>query len=204
MTTKPHSRPARLDGAHYSVIDTETTGLGFEARIIEIGVYQMDANFNHIYTYETLVNPHGHISSFITELTGINNALLNERKAPTWPKVWPYLAYLLDNTILVGHNIEFDIRMLAQTVADERSWPEVLFAPGHPLCTYRLSGDLHMDACLDKFNLVRREHRGRHTAAYDAECSAALLRIAAFELEPRSPLFDKARPCAATIPSVRR
>lgn len=55
-----------------------------------------------------------YVSSFITELTGITDEMLNE--APLMKDVLPEFLEFIGDSIIVGHNVSFDINFIYDTV----------------------------------------------------------------------------------------
>jgi len=94
----------------YTVIDIETTGLDphFDS-IIEIGALRIE-NGSITDSYSSLIKPDHKIDEFITELTGITNEMLES--APKINKVLPALKAFIGDSILIGHNVNFDINFL--------------------------------------------------------------------------------------------
>lgn len=93
-------------------IDIETTGLNQnEDAIIEIGAVKF--NDRRVEgTWSTLVNPRKPIPSFITQLTGITNAMVHN--APVLTDVVGELITFVGNAPVLGHNISFDLGFLRQ------------------------------------------------------------------------------------------
>lgn len=93
-------------------IDIETTGLNQnEDAIIEIGAVKF--NDRRVEgTWSTLVNPRKPIPSFITQLTGITNAMVHN--APVLTDVVGDLITFVGNAPVLGHNISFDLGFLRQ------------------------------------------------------------------------------------------
>ena len=87
-------------------VDIETTGLspGYN-RIIEIGILRVEDNAV-ISTYQTLINPGCAIPSIITSITGISSS--DVRNAPAFSAVHEEILEILDDTIFVAHNAQFD------------------------------------------------------------------------------------------------
>jgi predicted DnaQ family exonuclease/DinG family helicase len=94
----------------YIAIDVETTGLeaGVD-EIIEIAAVKFNAD-EVIETFSTLVQPIHSLPLNSSRLTGITADMLTG--APRFAGVAPRFAAFLKNYPLVGHNIEFDLRML--------------------------------------------------------------------------------------------
>lgn len=94
----------------FIALDLETTGLDpAKDKIIEVGAIRYE-NGVETNVFEELVNPELPIPDFITKLTGINDEdVIN---APTINKVLPKLAEFLGNSIIIGHQINFDASFL--------------------------------------------------------------------------------------------
>jgi len=90
----------------YSVVDIETTGgrKGGNA-ITEIAVVHV-RNQEIIGQWSSLVNPQRHVPAHITQLTGIDNAMV--AKAPIFAEIADELEQQLEGTIFVAHNVGFD------------------------------------------------------------------------------------------------
>lgn len=97
-------------GTGFAVIDVETTGRrpGWHHRVIEIAIVQLDERGHVISEYETLVNPDRDLGP--SWLHGIEARDL--RNAPRFPEVCGDVARALRDTIVVGHNVAFDVRFL--------------------------------------------------------------------------------------------
>jgi len=94
----------------YCVLDVETTGRSASVdEIIEIAMLRVRNN-EIVESYTQLIRPFGGIPSFITQLTGISNTMVEEM-----PYIWDIenevLSFLGDDVIL-GHNTSFDLRFL--------------------------------------------------------------------------------------------
>lgn len=94
----------------YVVIDIETTGMSAAAsEIIELGAVKVQ-NGEIVEKFAALVKPRAAISPFITELTGINNAMV--RTAPAINAVLPNYLNFIGNALVVGHNVHFDVNFI--------------------------------------------------------------------------------------------
>jgi DNA polymerase III epsilon subunit family exonuclease len=111
----------------FVVLDLETSGgaphLG--ARITEIGAVKVRGG-EVLGKFQTFINPGTPIPSFITELTGINDAMVSS--SPRIAEVFPILLEFLgaeNETIFVAHNAPFDLSFLkAAASASEYKWPK--------------------------------------------------------------------------------
>ena len=90
----------------YAIVDIETTG-GHASQfgITEIAVFIHDGN-QVIKRFETLINPEQIIPSYITALTGINNAMV--ASAPIFEEIASDLFEILNGQIFIAHNVNFD------------------------------------------------------------------------------------------------
>ncbi len=91
------------------VLDTETTGLGDDAEIIEIGII----NGSGETVMNTLVKPTITIPSDATAIHGItDDDLLN---APDFSEISDELEGLIQSKILLIYNADYDLRLLRQS-----------------------------------------------------------------------------------------
>ena len=91
------------------MFDTETTGIGNNARIIEIGALLI-GDGTPIFEYDQLIQPPAGLPAGITELTGITESDLADQ--PDAGFVIPQFLTAIRPLLLIGHNVSFDIRML--------------------------------------------------------------------------------------------
>jgi DNA polymerase-3 subunit epsilon/ATP-dependent DNA helicase DinG len=100
-----------LDSLSYVVVDVETTGgsPGGGDRITEFGAVTV-INGQIADVFETLVNPGRHISEAITQLTGIDDAMV--RQAPPLRDVLAELRDFVGDLPVVGHSVRFDLGFL--------------------------------------------------------------------------------------------
>lgn len=96
----------------YSVVDIESNGAPFRKEsIIEIAIYKYDGH-EIVDQFITLVNPESEITPFVQRLTNISQRMV--KSAPHFHEIAKRIVEITNNTTLVGHNIEFDYRMLRQ------------------------------------------------------------------------------------------
>ncbi len=146
----------------FAVVDTETSGFSKKDRILEIAVVLMDEN-EIINEWETLVNPERDISN--TNIHGITSSQVS--MAPTFNDICDALANLLDDRILVAHNISFDKRMLAQEFSKVTLDSDL----GKGFCTLQATGKKLQVAC-EEFGI---KMDNSHRALSDARATALLL-----------------------------
>jgi len=91
-------------------LDLETTGLEVERdAIIEIGAIKFKGDRIEG-EFSTLVNPGRKLTPFVTQLTGISDAMLVN--APLLSGVLPKLEEFVGDDAIIGHNIKFDLSFL--------------------------------------------------------------------------------------------
>ncbi|WP_312315340.1 3'-5' exonuclease [Atlantibacter sp.] len=91
------------------IIDTETTGLAYNAEIIEISVIDMRGNV----LLDTLVKPSCSIPPQATEINRITDEMVAD--APSWREVYPVLMDIIGSRKWVGWKSEFDARLIVQS-----------------------------------------------------------------------------------------
>ncbi len=97
----------------YSIIDIESNGGGFrEEIIIEIAIYRFDGH-KIVDQFSSLINPEADITNFVQRLTRISPKMV--KTAPKFHEVAKRVIEITEGTTLVGHNVEFDYRMLRQS-----------------------------------------------------------------------------------------
>jgi len=116
-----------LSQTTFAVIDLETSGgsPNSGAGITEIGVVKVRGGVV-LGSFQSFVDPGHSLPPFITQLTGITDAMLIS--APFVDEVLPTLFEFLgspEETVLVAHNAPFDISFLkAAALVHEYSWPQ--------------------------------------------------------------------------------
>lgn len=91
-------------------LDTETTGLGADAEIVDLAVVDQDGTV----LLDSLIRPERPIPLEATRIHGITNDMVMD--APRWPEVSAQLARLIyhPETYLVVYNAPFDCAMVEQ------------------------------------------------------------------------------------------
>lgn len=94
----------------FVAFDTETTAISPSCgRIIEIGAVKFTKD-GDIDTYSQLINPNTIIPPFITQLTNINQSMVNCQKC--MEEYLPDFLDFINNTVLIAHNAQFDLNFL--------------------------------------------------------------------------------------------
>ncbi len=103
---------SRLLDVPICVLDVETTGasIDYGDRVTELGIVRIERG-EVVARYEQLVNPGRRISGGASAITGITSEMLADQ--PAFCDVWEHARVLLQGSILVGHNVGFDLSFLA-------------------------------------------------------------------------------------------
>lgn len=98
----------------YAILDLETTGHSSEDDIIQVGVVIVSDDMEIVDTFSSFVKPTVPIPPFITQLTGITEEAVAD--APELSDVLLRLIPLLDDAVLIAHNVGFDAGFLNQSL----------------------------------------------------------------------------------------
>jgi len=155
------------------VLDFETTGMSprLGARPTEVAAVRVE-NGRIIDRFQSLMNAGVYVPAFITELTGITNAMV--RDAPGVDRVMRDLHAFVDGHPIIAHNASFDRKIL------EAEWQRLrLPMTSTLLCSLLVSRRVYPEAASHKLGALV-EHldlprAGRyHRALADAEMTAHL------------------------------
>lgn len=99
-----------INDIKYCVLDTETTGFDASSnKIIEISIAKI-LNSYVIGSINYLINPEIPIPQSITELTGITEDMIKNQ--PLFGAVADDIIEFIGDSVIVGHNIHFDLRFI--------------------------------------------------------------------------------------------
>jgi DNA polymerase-3 subunit epsilon len=161
-------------GDSFVAFDTETTGLGSDARIIEIAFVRFEGG-EIAENWSTFLKP----NDVKWDDPGVQKALEVNKinvtdlfTAPTFMDVFHHVAaHLRSADVWVAHNAEFDLRMLDQEHKAHKQTPFPI-APKLCLCTKVLSGRIHPSERKHNLQFVAPrwgvQQDGAHRAASDA------------------------------------
>ena len=157
----------------YVVFDIETTGLDSKYdEIIEIsGVKVKDDEI--IDTFTSLVKPINPISPFITNLTGISNEMV--ASSPSIDEVLPKFMEFIEDDILIGHNVNFDINFVYDSL-ERIGYPKKLdnnFIDTMRLGRYLLKNLSH-HRLMDLANFYNISYEGAHRSLTDSKITYAV------------------------------
>lgn len=157
-----------------AVIDFETTGLSpdYGDRATEVAIVLVERG-RVVDRFQSLMNAGVRIPSFITQLTGISNAMV--AAAPDAARVMADASRFVGNAPLVAHNASFDRKFWVGELARLG-----LPAPQPFACTMLVSRRLYPQAPNHKLGSLVDYHRlpragAAHRALADAEMAAELL-----------------------------
>ncbi|MDR1386892.1 MAG: 3'-5' exonuclease [Propionibacteriaceae bacterium] len=180
--------------AGYAVIDTETTGFGRGDRVIEVGVVWLDQDLRVTAEWDTLIDPGQSLGP--QHIHHIRPA--DVAGAPTFDQAAAPLVARLAGRVVVGHNVNFDLRMLNQEF--ERLQAGRPLGRSFSLDTLDWCRRLGLSptSCytLDHLCQVHRIERGAaHAALADARATGRLLALVAGRLDggsgPRQAWADR-------------
>jgi DNA polymerase-3 subunit epsilon len=97
-----HSNPVYLD--------TETTGTGPTAEVIEVGVVDSQGQV----LFSSLMRPRGVIEPGAMRVHNISPELVAD--APGWVEIWPRLRAVLAGKRVGAYNSDFDLRLIKQSL----------------------------------------------------------------------------------------
>jgi len=108
------------------ILDTETTGLGADAEIVEIGIIDDQGQT----VLESLIKPKAPIPEAATAIHGITNA--DVANAPTWADIHERVCDTVEARSVAIYNAAYDVRLMDQSASqygDGRRLRMTFFAP---------------------------------------------------------------------------
>lgn len=172
-----------------AVIDFETTGIspGCGDRATEVAIVLVEGG-RVVDRFQSLMNAGVRIPAFITQLTGISNAMV--ASAPAAAEVMAQAGRFVGERPMVAHNAAFDRKFWVAELARAGRAAAQPFA-----CTLLLSRRLYPQAPNHKLGTLVDYHRlprtgAAHRALADAEMAAALLGRIQHDLRTRHGVAD--------------
>ena len=96
----------------YSIVDIETTGNDYKGqKITEISIFLFDGQ-KVIDEFTSLVNPERKIPNYISNLTGITEAMVSN--APKFYEIAKKVVEITKDAIFVAHNVHFDYGVIRE------------------------------------------------------------------------------------------
>lgn len=178
----PHQKANRWIEKNHLIVDTETTGLDSEARIVEIAIMDCAGT---VYL-NTLVNPGINIPAEATAIHGITDEMVSG--APVWGDIQKTVIGLLSKRRWIAYNAEFDQRMIEKEI----NYPEDIYSPA---CAMKMYAEFNgeWDAFRRKYKRIKLvdavralnvwpaagEGAAPHRALYDCVLTLNLIRAVA-------------------------
>ena len=156
----------------YAVVDVETTGVypGGHDRIVEIAVVRLDPHLETVSEFATLLNPNRDLGP--SWLHGIRAA--DVQGAPSFPEVAGCVLDQLRDSLVVGHNVAFDLRFLeAEFLRDGIRIERPPHIDTMPMAVRLGSPTRRLEDACDLFGIAVPTH---HSALADARAAAAVFR----------------------------
>lgn len=158
----------------YAIIDIETTGLSPKnEKITEIAIFIHDGT-KVIDEFTSLVNPERKIPYRITQLTGINNKMVDS--APKFYEIAKKIIEITEEAIFVGHNVNFDYNFIRKEFGEFQ-----YDYKREKICTAKLSRRIlpgRRSYALGKLSKeLGIENPHRHRAFGDAQATVKLFEI---------------------------
>jgi DNA polymerase-3 subunit epsilon len=183
-----------------AVIDFETTGISpaHGDRATEVAIVLLQAG-RVVDRFQSLMNAGVHVPAFITQLTGISNAMV--AAAPDVATVMAEASRFVGKTPMVAHNAAFDRKFWVGELARLG-----LPAPQPFACTMLVSRRLYPQSPNHKLGALVDYHRlprtgTAHRALADAEMAAALLGQIQHDLRSR---YGVSSPDHALLTALQR
>lgn len=160
--------------ARFVVIDTETTGFHAYSgdEIVSISLLEMEGLTLTGEEYHRFVNPQRKIPPESTKIHGINDQEVAH--CPTIQEIIGEIIEFIDNAVIVGHHVNFDIRFLNKTLQKQlfctlsNPWLDTMLL--YSACSGRV-GHYTLDEIAAICKII---NPARHTAAGDALTTAMI------------------------------
>ena len=163
-------------GAVFTAFDTETTGIKAEdCTIIEIGAVKFNKD-GELDKFSTLINPKIPIPQIITQITNISDSMVCSM--PCIKEVLPGFIEFIGDSILMGHNVQFDLNFL-NSECEKNGLP---YVRNNALDTLRISRWAYPKAERHKLDYLAdalKINKGHSHRAFDdaVTCKELFLRI---------------------------
>lgn len=156
----------------YSVVDVETTGLSSDRdRIVQVAILKIEGG-ELVGSFSSLVNPGCRIPEAATRVHGITNK--DVKDAPSYEEIAPTIREMLNDQIIVGHNVTFDLRFIQRMIGSGERYTQYV-----DTCAYarRLHPDLENHKLQTLLEYFKIDPGTAHQADSDAKATLELFRI---------------------------
>lgn len=161
----------KIEDAVFSVVDTETTGLDLSsARVINIAAVKVQ-NFKIVDFYNTFINPEVPIPSESIKWHNITDEMVRDK--PKVEEVLPDFLNFIGSSVIVGHHINFDIKMINKELTNSfgcqlhNTWLDTMLIYSQAII--KKDERYTLD---DLFEVYNVKCNGRHTALGDSLATA--------------------------------
>lgn len=197
-----------IDKTRQIVVDTETTGIGFEQghRVIEIGCVEVKNRRLTGRTFHCYLNPERDIGADSLSITGITQDFLKDK--PLFSDIAEELYEFIYGAELIAHNASFDVGFLNYEFNRIKSPFGQVADYCHIVDTLKLARKLHpgqrnsLDALMKRYNITGF-NRDLHGALLDAEIltrvylamtggQMTLMGLEAGSIVPETPIISSA------------
>lgn len=184
----------------YTVFDVETPNVA-NNRMSAIGIVVMEDDQIRE-RFSSLIDPECHFDDFNVMLTGISPEMVED--APIFAQLWPKIRPYFENSVLVAHNAQFDMAVLAKCLQHYGMvWKET----AQYICTCRMGKQClpmlqnhRLNTLCDYYGIDLMHHR----ADSDALACAEILRRLAKREDVRAHLRDYDMNAIRTLPAPKR
>ncbi|SME97031.1 ATP-dependent DNA helicase DinG [Paenibacillus barengoltzii] len=190
LCCKETGMKGHLIAMKYAVLDFETTGNQSSDEIIQVGLAIIEPDRSISQVYRSFVKPGVPIPPFITGLTGITEE--DVKDAPELDEVMVEMVPLLNDVVLVGHNVAFDFNYM-QSALDKTGY---LPFTGRILDTMDFLKILFPSLTSYQLGMVAAEFEVEHERPHQADSDAlatALIFLKCLEECDRLPLLTLQR-----------
>jgi DNA polymerase-3 subunit epsilon len=145
---------------------------GRQDKVIEIGMVRI-SNGKIVDTFSSYINPGRSIPFYITKMTGITNA--DVENAPFFDEIYQRMKEFIGDSVLTAHNLSFDHSFLKHECANA----ELEFPDNEAVCTLRLARKIYPNFPSKSLgNLTKSlkiRHRDVHRGLGDSMATAKIL-----------------------------
>lgn len=163
-------------------LDTETTGVGEQDVVIEIGIVDRDG----VQMYQSYIRSPIPIPEAAYRVHGITDAVV--AASPPWKQIWQDVIAIIKTRYVVAYNSAFDLRLMRQT--HQRYWMNWDVDERRFVCAMKLYAAFYgeWNSLRNSFRFHKLEEAGRqagialpnsHQAVDDARLTAALVKYMA-------------------------
>ena len=175
----------------FCVLDIETTGLEcWNCRIVQLGIIKVVDNIP-VQRLNTYIDPETHIPTKATEIHGITDK--DVIGAPTYSQIADSVYSILNNSVVIGHNVTFDLNFI-QHILIESTYPYEDFHVDF-VDTWEFANRLHLPVPDYKLQTLLQfygiDPGTAHTAYDDAFATLQLFHALRYEYTHKQELEEK-------------